>query len=319
MWNNVVRTLCAIAAGALAPPTFAGEPIEDPPEYFEEFDEDLSGRPVVEVWIGGAGPYRFLVDTGANRTSVSLRLAEELGFVADPAQIVHGVTGASALNTVRVGGIRVGDTELAAIEAPIIATRIMRGVDGLLAADAFVGKRLQLDFDRNTVTVTESSRRLPRGERRVDAVISDGGLPLVEATLGGVTTRVILDSGAEATLGNAALRRSIDERRWNRWERTTAEIHGVTDHVISGDLAMVPRIRVGKISMRNVPVFFADLHIFKIWRLEDEPALLIGMDVMNAMNSLTIDYGAGDVYVGARQDGAKVRLTYTGSRLRRGN
>ncbi len=42
--------------------------------------------------------------------------------------------------------------------------------------------------------------------------------------------------------------------------------------------------------MRNARINFVDLPIFERWRLSDEPALLIGMDVLGILDTLVIDY-----------------------------
>ena len=49
---------------------------------------DYGGRMTVAVEIGGKGPYRFLVDTGSERTVISRQLAERLGLDSLRAQQV---------------------------------------------------------------------------------------------------------------------------------------------------------------------------------------------------------------------------------------
>ncbi|MND01625.1 hypothetical protein D3C83_206920 [compost metagenome] len=52
----------------------------------------------------------------------------------------------------------------------------------------------------------------------------------------------------------------------------------------------MPPILLGDVLVRNVQITFVDLHIFKHWRLTDEPALLIGMDVLGVLDTLILDY-----------------------------
>ena len=42
--------------------------------------------------------------------------------------------------------------------------------------------------------------------------------------------------------------------------------------------------------MRSLEVTFGDLNVFRIWGLENEPALLIGMDLLGTVRRLIIDY-----------------------------
>ena len=44
------------------------------------FKTDLDNRMTVPVKLSGSGPYRFLVDTGADRTAISRELAVKLGL-----------------------------------------------------------------------------------------------------------------------------------------------------------------------------------------------------------------------------------------------
>jgi hypothetical protein len=37
-------------------------------------------------------------------------------------------------------------------------------------------------------------------------------------------------------------------------------------------------------------VTFGDFHVFKVWSLLDEPALVIGMDVLGTLSEFSIDY-----------------------------
>src|SRR5678815_1729892 len=57
--------------------------------------EDRLGRVVAPVSINNQGPFRFIVDTGANRSVVSRDLADRLGLVPEGSGEVHSVHGVS--------------------------------------------------------------------------------------------------------------------------------------------------------------------------------------------------------------------------------
>ncbi len=42
--------------------------------------------------------------------------------------------------------------------------------------------------------------------------------------------------------------------------------------------------------LRQLPVTFADLHVFELWGLTEEPALVVGMDVLGTLERFIIDY-----------------------------
>ena len=57
------------------------------------FRTEQNDRLTVPVRLSGTGPYRFLVDTGSDRTAVSRQLAEKLKLQAGDAARVHGIAG----------------------------------------------------------------------------------------------------------------------------------------------------------------------------------------------------------------------------------
>jgi predicted aspartyl protease len=68
---------------------------------------------LVPVYIDGKGPFSFALDTGASRTVVDRRVAEELGLpVAGSEESVKGVGGKAVAYPVRVGSWSVADFEL---------------------------------------------------------------------------------------------------------------------------------------------------------------------------------------------------------------
>jgi hypothetical protein len=50
-----------------------------------------------------------------------------------------------------------------------------------------------------------------------------------------------------------------------------------------------------------MPVTFADLHVFKVWGLEHEPALLIGMDLIGTLQRFVVDYERQEVHLQTRE------------------
>src|ERR1700752_4967963 len=53
------------------------------------YKKDAAERMTVPVLLSGHGPYRFLVDTGANRTAISREVASKLRFVSGEAASLH--------------------------------------------------------------------------------------------------------------------------------------------------------------------------------------------------------------------------------------
>ena len=52
---------------------------------------------------------------------------------------------------------------------------------------------------------------------------------------------------------------------------------------------------MGDLRIANVPMAFADLHIFDLWSLNNRPAALIGVDILRLFARVELDFGAGRV------------------------
>src|SRR5581483_2709765 len=109
-----------------------------------------------------------------------------------------------------------------------------------------------------------------------------GGLLMVDARVGGVSARAVIDTGAERTLGNAALRDALRTLARGRggphWADT--DVYGATSDVARGESSVAPPIKLGAAVIKGTEVTYGDFHIFKVWNLESRPAALIGMDVL---------------------------------------
>ena len=53
--------------------------------------------------------------------------------------------------------------------------------------------------------------------------------------------------------------------------------------------------------MKNAEIMFSDLHIFEHWQLLSKPALIIGMDVLGALDTLVIDYRRNELQIKVRR------------------
>ena len=48
--------------------------------------------------------------------------------------------------------------------------------------------------------------------------------------------------------------------------------------------------------INDVQVVYGDFHIFKVWEMQDTPAMIVGMDILGTVSSLGIDFKNADVY-----------------------
>lgn len=293
-------------AGTYAePPTTA--PTGDQPANIEDSvfalptTRDHIGRVVVPVKVNGKGPFRFIVDTGANHSTISPDLVRVLGLKpSTKSMTLDGITGAAQVSYVSVEQMQTGDLTIQDTVLPVVWAPVMAGADGILGAAGLSQKSLLIDFERNSVAIASHVGSSDRDKAiKVHAAKVTNGLLVIETLVGGVPTLAVVDTGAERTLGNIALRDALKQhsRDSRGFVAQLTTVYGATTEVESGEIQAAPLIQVGSLRMTNVAVVYGHFHIFKVWDMETKPAMILGMDVLGTVASLNIDFKKGDLYV----------------------
>jgi Aspartyl protease len=82
---------------------------------------DHVGRVVVPVRINGQGPFRFIVDTGADHSTISPALVQLLGLKPESQpMLLQGITGSAQVSFVTVDRLQAGELTLAPTELPVV-------------------------------------------------------------------------------------------------------------------------------------------------------------------------------------------------------
>ncbi len=273
---------------------------------------DEADRMTVPVLINGQGPYPFVVDTGAERSAVSAELAAELMLVPGPPMVVHGVAGALVTPSVVVDSLSVGGRRMDNPTLPLLSAANI-GAMGVLGIDAVRDQRVSLDFVNKRIVVSPTA---VRDHAFTDIVVRAksrfGQLVLVDSYFQQHTVLVVIDTGAQNTIGNNALRARVQHESLSGPPH--ADIFSVTGQSTTGDWALISAVHVGGFEMSHLPVLFSDLHSFERWRLQDQPALLLGMDVLRQFETVDIDFPRREVRFHNLMTPGR-RLTSKGSRL----
>jgi hypothetical protein len=64
-----------------------------------------------------------------------------------------------------------------------------------------------------------------------------------------------------------------------------------------GGIAVSPTVYLGPAEIQNLGVVYSDIPIFRIWHLDSQPAIIIGMDALGVVNALVLDYPRAQVYL----------------------
>ena len=309
-WSAVLCGLPSAFAQVPLPPTEPATSAEEiivaapEPRYVAPTLRDRIGRVWAPVYVNGQGPLRLVLDTGASSSAVTREAAERLGLSLANARTVllRGVTGAKETMMVDVDKIEIGDLIVEPARLLVIDDAF-GGAEGVLAGRGLGDRRILIEFRKDHIDVRRSkNQRAPAGFTVLPVKLIRGHVPTVEVAVGRVRARAIIDTGAQQTTGNLALRDALLKRR--RLDEKEASIIGVTGDVQEGPTSGVPPIMLDTVAVRNVQITFVDLHIFQHWKLTREPALMIGMDVLGVLDTMIIDYRRRELQISLVRGGS---------------
>jgi len=270
--------------------------------------EDINARKVstrmtVEVLVNGRGPYRFLVDSGADTSVVGLRIARDLQLPVGAPIILHGMTASAEVPTVLVDGLSLGQSTIRDLRLPALREQDLGG-EGLIGIDALVQQRLMMDFEKRVIKAEDAREpaKLVRGEIVVKARRQRGQLILTQVKVAGLPIEAVVDTGTEISIGNLALRDKLIRGKRNKFE-TVAAI-GVTGVTIDLQLARIRELKLGSVTLHDVPIAFADVPPFTVFGLSKEPALLLGTDLLETFRRVSLDFHARKVRFQLRKCGS---------------
>jgi predicted aspartyl protease len=255
------------------------------------FKNDPENRMTVPVKLAGAGPYQFLVDTGADRTAVSRDIVSRLKLASAGGVQLHSISGVSSVGTARINDVQLTRTPEQSIDAAVLESSNM-GADGILGVDLLRSQRVVFDFDKQTMSIVPAATPdfgNEPGTIVVRARRKNGRLVVTDAEANGERLTVVLDTGSQVSVGNQALRRRLLGGNLVNVDKTV-ELESVTGSKIIGDYMIVRQLTIGGINLTNLAIVFTDAHTFKQLGLERKPALLLGMNAIRAFKKVSIDF-----------------------------
>ena len=274
---------------SLASPAAMEAPKAEPPgPAIDElaFERDRYDRMTVPVSIGEHGPYRFLVDTGAQASVVTPRIRDEAGLAFEgKARLVamgsSAVVDTFALDRLAFAGREQSDLTVALLEARHI------GADGILGLDALQSMRVLIDFRERSIALADADAGSnARGyEIVVRAKRKLGQMIITDARIDGIRTAVVIDTGAQTSHGNTALRRRLRAR--GTQELLVTDVHGFQS---TSEVALARSMQLGRLTMTGVPISYSDSPVFAELGLADKPTLILGIQSLRMLDRVAIDF-----------------------------
>jgi predicted aspartyl protease len=120
---------------------------------------------LVPVRLNGTGPYDFVLDTGATLTCLHVGLADSLGLPAPAGMLGYGagVGSAGSMRLVEIDSIAVGAARAFDLTGCVLDLAQARAIgieaDGLLGLNFLSSFHMQLDFQRDILTLAPTAAR----------------------------------------------------------------------------------------------------------------------------------------------------------------
>jgi predicted aspartyl protease len=281
--------IAAAAALILAAPAPAQEAVPSTVATASEIvagQTDRYERMTVPVMIEGEGPFRFMIDTGAQATVVTRGLRERLKFRSLGQATLVGMAATKQVELVQLDGLEFAARVFDAIHAPMLEEAHI-GADGILGLDSLQDLRVLIDFRKQSIAVDDA--RALGGNRGYEIVVRArrklGRLIITDALVDGVRTSVIIDTGAQGSMGNLALQRRLRSRRGA--DVTTTDVTGST---ITSPLGFARSVEIGSMRLSDLPIAYADAPAFAALGLSAKPAMVLGMGDLRAFDRVAIDF-----------------------------
>ncbi|MEM9704559.1 MAG: pepsin/retropepsin-like aspartic protease family protein [Pseudomonadota bacterium] len=261
---------------------------------------DYNGWLTVKASVNGAGPYDFIVDTGATLTVVFKNLADAQALTPSdtPPRRVLGLSSAEKLPAVNIGEVSAAGQALPAHVGVVLPdwTPPRKTPQGILGLDFLENYTVIFDGEEQKMLLfdpTDPPRDRWRGWRRIKLTpenfgfTTSGALYTVNGRVGRVPINFVVDIGAAGTIINRNAFLRINQGPFIQFiepSRLRSTIQNrVTDVFEEKDrvfAAVLPWITFGRHRWRQPRVLVYDAPVFEELKVNERPSGLLGADFL---------------------------------------
>lgn len=297
-WHPIAAA--AVLAASLTGASAQTAPQPDPAVEILEIERERYDRMTVPVTIQGQGPFDFLIDTGAQATVLSRALADELKLHDRDTATLVGMASSRTVETTPIENLTLGSRSFYIREAALVDGSNIGGADGILGVDSLQDQRVLIDFIKREMFIDDA--KALGGNRGYEIIVKArqrlGQLIITKAVLDDVSISVIVDTGAQGSIGNSALLKRLRRSR----TQGASEMTDVNGQTLLGEIKIARTLAMGEVTLSDFPVLFADSPPFRSLGLADEPALILGMSELRAFRRVAVDFKARQVLFDVPRD-----------------
>ncbi|WP_167765304.1 MULTISPECIES: aspartyl protease family protein [unclassified Brevundimonas] len=297
--RSLLWTAAGWAVGAPAAVAQEAAPGDTP---HEPASARTRGRVVAATHVNGRGPLRFAIDSAANCSVIASDLVAPLELRAGEPLTMHTLLGAEVVPSVWAEEIASGARRLQRQRLAVGLRSAMEGLDGLLGMDFLLRQRLTLNFRGGVrARIGGSSARRGLSEtspsllKRTNLLqVGPFDLFAIPVKLGRAAAVAIVDSGAEASVINLPAAIAGRARTIPPAEGGQSRIQSPSGLSAAAHVRVLPRLSFAGYTISQLPVVVGDFHTFRISGLEQQPAMLLAVDVLSLFDSVWMDLGRGE-------------------------
>lgn len=255
------------------------------------FEFERHDRMTLPVSMGNRDGLAFMVDTGAERSAISVEVAEEMGLRETGRKTVISFAGVSSVSAVEAPTIMLTPEEHRSMELLTFGRRAI-GADGVIGIDSLQDKTVTFDFANQEMRMRQStSKASSPGSREVAVELEERGGRMIisHAKIDNLRVDMIIDTGSAISVGNYTLRDEL-RKRGRLQELTEGVMLTFTGHLVPVQLGIVRNVDVDGFTIARMPVAFVQSSSFSQLGYGNKPVLYFGMEAMRAFQQLEIDF-----------------------------
>jgi len=236
-------------------------PVEVPFEF-------VANQIIVQVKIGGKGPYSMLLDTDTDPSALDLATAREVGLRLDSKSFSASGGGADAnqvqltrLPTVELGGVIAKDVLAGAIDLQKLAAKLERPIHGVLGYSFLKDRIVQIDYSASKLRFyTESPypeiKNAPNTVNKIAVAFRhDDGVVIDSVFIDGQKMKATLDTGSSGTLAltpEAVAMLGLEAAEQNGQVEKSVGYNGEYE----SKSGVLKSVRIGRLSVESAPAAF---------------------------------------------------------------
>lgn len=262
--------------------TLAGLPAHAAQKQTIPFEISDTGHLIIKLGLNDETETDAVFDTGATFPVIHFSTAAR-AQIALPVEgrlvNILGLGGQKTFPIIDIASAQLGDVVIRNLEAAYNDGTEMPGAKDIFPANQLPHRVLDFNFETGEVSAYDgrpeivrraTTERLPI--RRINK------LPFVEIELNGVKALALIDTGANITVVNPAF---ADILQGRRIEVRTVEVVGATGEVIPLQIAQSRNLDLGEFRFKLFEVLVADPDLLHTLGLNDQPVMVLGLDVLS--------------------------------------